>query len=114
MPYHWIMASSRRTPSWQIWSNILLFFGAGGCTVLLLWSFGLIGYYSFKRPREPIPQRGWNKQLHWTGGCYGTYAEDERLLLLHDWFFPFFAMAGIGVYTRKLHEKKQPCRATLK
>ncbi len=32
---------------------------------LFLWSFGLIGYYSSKRPREPMLERGW------TSHCVG-------------------------------------------
>ena len=76
--------------------------------VVFLWSFGLIGYYSFKRPREPIPERGWTKRLQWTHGSYGTPAENERLLRLHDWFFPFIVVGGAGVWIRKLHEKTEP------
>ena len=32
-----IMRNSSRTPSWRIWSNILLCFGTGGCMVVFLW-----------------------------------------------------------------------------
>jgi hypothetical protein len=28
-----------------------------------LWLLGLIGYYSSKRPREPIQERGWTEPL---------------------------------------------------
>jgi hypothetical protein len=89
------MANPSHRP-WQIWSNVLSFSGAAGCLVVFLWSFGLIGFYSSKRPREPMPERGWIEQLHWTHGYYGTHAENEQLLRLHDLFFPFILVAGGG------------------
>jgi hypothetical protein len=79
--------------------------------VVFLWSFGLIGYYSSKRPLEPRPERGWTEPLPWTYRHYGTYAEREQMLSLHDWFFPFLLVAGSGVWIKMLHEKKEPWRA---
>jgi len=104
------MVPSSREP-WKIWSNVLLIIGAGGFLAAHLWSFGLIGYYSSKRPREPLPERGWTEPLHWTHGYYGTHAENEQLLRLFNWHFPFFLAAGAGATIRKLHEKNEPWRA---
>src|SRR5260370_19469487 len=94
MRYDWVMANSGRRP-WQIWSNVLLSIGFGGFMAVSLWSFGLIGFYSSKRPREPIPERGWTEPLHWTHGYYGTHAENEELLRLFDCHFPCFVVAGV-------------------
>ncbi len=93
---------------WQIWSNLLKALGAAGCTVVFFWQFGLIGLYSFKRPREPVPQSGWIQPLHWTHGCYGTLAEDERLVRLHYWFVPLAIAAFAGATIQKVHEKNEP------
>jgi hypothetical protein len=76
--------------------------------VVLLWSFGLIGYYSFKRPRQPMPERGWTEDLRWTHGYYGSHEEKEQLLRLHDWFYPFFLVAGVGAWIKTLHKKNEP------
>jgi hypothetical protein len=78
---------------------------------VFLWSFGLIGYYSSKRPREPIPERGWTEPLRWAHGFYGTHAENEQLLRLFNWHLPFFLLMGAGVAIRKLDEKYEPWRA---
>lgn len=101
--------SSGRKP-WQIWSSVLTIFGAAGCIVATLWLWGLIGYYSVKRPREAIPERGWTEQLHWTHGYYGTRAENEQLYRLHDWFFPFFFVAFAGIAIKQWHQKNEPWR----
>ena len=76
-----------------------------------VWSFGLIGYYSSKRPREPIPERGWTEPLRWTHGSYGTHAENEQLLRLFNWHFPFFVVGGAGAWIKMLHRKNEPWRA---
>src|SRR5882762_6441956 len=75
------MVPSSREP-WKIWANVLLTIGFGGFFALSLWSFGLIGYYSSERPREPIPERGWTEPLRWTHGYYGSHDENEQLLRL--------------------------------
>jgi hypothetical protein len=97
---------------WKTWSNLLTSLGVAGCLVVFLWQFGLIGLYSNKRPREPIPQKGWIQPLHWTHGCYGTPAEDEQLVRLHYWFFPFIVAAFAGATIKKLHEKNEPWKRT--
>lgn len=100
------MANSTLQP-WKVWANILGIFGAGGSLVVLLWLFGLIGYYSFNRPRQGIPERSWTEQLHWTHGSYGTHAENEQLLRLQDWFFPFIVVVGVGGWINFLGEKNE-------
>ena len=101
------MAASSRE-AWKLWSNLLLGVGFGGFFACHLWSFGLIGYYSSKRPVEPIAERGWTERLQWTHGHYGTHAENEQLSQLFDWHLPFFVVAGAGFAIRKLHEKNEP------
>jgi hypothetical protein len=110
LPYDGVMVPSSREP-WKIWANVLLTIGFGGFFALSLWSCGLIGYYSSKRPREPIPERGWTEPLRWTHGYYGSHDENEQLLRLFDWHLPFFGVAGAGFAIRKLHEKNEPWRA---
>ena len=95
---------------WQAWSKILKLLGGVGCLATLLWSFGLIGYYSVKRPSEAFPERGWTVPLQWTHVSYGTPEENEQLLRLHYWFFPFFAVGAAGVAIEKLNEKNEPWR----
>ena len=95
----------------KIWSNVLSIFGAGGCIVVFLWSFGLTGYYCSARPRQPEPERGWTERLPWTYGRYGTYAEREQLLSLHDWFFPFGLVAWTRAWIKMGRKKKEPWRA---
>ena len=92
---------------WQAWSKILKTLGAVGCLATLLWSFGLIGYYSVKRPSEPSPERGWTVPLEWTHVSYGTPEENEQLLRLHYWFFPFFAMGLAGAMIEKFKIRQQ-------
>jgi len=41
-----------------------------------------------------MPERGWTQKLSGTKGYYGSYAENEQLLRLHEWFYPFFLMVG--------------------
>ena len=110
LPYDYVMVPSSREP-WKIWANVLLMIGFGGFFALGLWSFGLIGYYSSKRPREPIPERGWTEPLNWTHGYYGSHDENEQLLRLFNWQLPFFAVGGAGFAIRKLHEKNESWRA---
>jgi hypothetical protein len=55
-----------------------------------------------------MPERGWTEELSGTKGYYGTHAENEQLLRLHDWFFPFFVMAGVGAWVKMLHKKNEP------
>jgi hypothetical protein len=93
--------------AWKIWSNILGIFGAGGCLIVFLWLFGLIGYYSFNRPQRVIPERSWTEPLHWTHGYYGTHEENEQLFQLHDWFFPFMVLAGVGGWIKFHGEKNE-------
>jgi hypothetical protein len=94
----------------KIWSNVFSVVGAAGCSVVSLWTFGLIGYYTANRPRQPIPERGWTEQLRWSYGCYGAHEENEQLLQLHYWFFPFIVMGGAGVWIKSLQEKNEPWR----
>jgi len=96
--------------SWKIWSQVLRVVGAAGCLVAFLWLFGLIGYYSTKRPRNPDPEHGWTVPLQWTHTTYGTPDENAQLLRLHFWFVPFFVVLGVGETIRKLHEKNEPWR----
>jgi len=95
---------------WQAWSRILKTLGAVGCSITFLWSLGLIGYYSAKRPSEPSPERRWTVPLTWTHVSYGTPEENEQLLRLHCWFFPFFALLAAGAAIEKLTEKNEPWR----
>jgi hypothetical protein len=95
---------------WQIWSIVLKTIGGTGCLAIIVWSFGLIGYYSVKRPREPEPEKGWTVSLPWTNTTYGTLEEAAQLLGLHDWFFPFFVVLGAGVAIEKFKEKYEPWR----
>lgn len=95
---------------WQVWSRVSLTVGVVGCLSVLLWSFGLIGYYSFTRPYGPLPQRGWTVPLHWTHGFYGTFEENQQLLRSHDWFLPFFMMGVAGSAIRQMHGKSEPWR----
>src|SRR6266853_2057102 len=76
------MRSIGREP-WQVWSNVLKALGGVGCLAVLLWSFGLIGYYSIKRPSEPVRENGWTVPLQWTHVSYGTPEENGQLLRLH-------------------------------
>jgi hypothetical protein len=46
--------------------------------------------------------------LPWTHGYYGTFLERERMLQLHDWFFPFLLIAVAGSVIEQLHKKKEP------
>jgi|SRR5712664_3809903 len=96
--------------NWKIWSQGLRIAGVAGCLIVGLWSFSLIGYYSAKRPRSPNLEHGWTVPLQWTHTTYGSPAENEQLLRLHFWFFPFFAVLGIGEAIRKMHEKNEPWR----
>ncbi len=77
---------------------------------VLLWSFGLIGYYSIKRPSEPVRENGWTVPLQWTHVSYGTPEENGQLLRLHFWFFPFFAILAAGATIEKLNEKNKAWR----
>ncbi len=104
--YDFLMATSSREP-WKIWSKVLLTVGMGGCMALFLWSFGLIGYYSYKRPTEPTPERGWTEPLRWTHGHYGTHAENEQQLRLFNWEYPFLLVAGAGAAIQQRHTKKE-------
>jgi len=90
---------------WQIWSIVLKTIGGTGCLAILVWSFGLIGYYSVKRPREPEPEKGWTVPLPWTNTTYGTIEEAAQLLGSRYWFFPFFAILGAGAAIEKFKEK---------
>ncbi len=103
------MASSNRRP-WKISSNVLSILGVGGFMVAFVWLLGLIGYYSFQRPREPMPERCWTEPLHWTHGYYGTPAENERLLRLHHWCFPFVLVGGAGAWIKMRYKKDEPSR----
>jgi hypothetical protein len=96
-----------REPWWE-WSRVLVSVGVTGCLVLFLWSLALIGYYSSARSFGPSPQRGWTVPLPWTHGYYGTFLERERMLQLHDWFFPFLLIAVAGSVIEQLHKKKEP------
>jgi hypothetical protein len=77
---------------------------------VFLWSFILIGYYSSKRPIEPVPERGWTEPLRWTHGHYGTHAENEQQLRLFNWEFPFFIVLTLGATMRQLQEKNESWR----
>ncbi len=77
---------------------------------VFLWLFVLIGYYSYKRPTEPTPERIWTESLRWTLGHYGTHAENEQLLRLFNWEFPFFLVAADSAAIRQLNEKNEPRR----
>jgi hypothetical protein len=96
--------------SWRFWSNVLKSIGGLGCLAAFLWSFGLIGYYSVKRPSKPVPERGWTIALPWTHVSYGTPKEANQLLRLHYWFFPFFIVGVAGAAIEKFHEKYEPWR----
>lgn len=89
------MVPSSRGP-WKIYTTILLTSGGGGFMALFLWSFVLIGYYSYKRPTEPTPERSWTEPLCWTHGHYGTHSENQQQLRLFNWEFPFFFVAAAG------------------
>lgn len=95
---------------WQIWSAILKGIGGAGCLIVLVWQFGLIGYYSVKRPPKPEPEKGWTIPLPWTNTTYGTLEESARLLGLDYWLFPFFAVLGAGAAIEKLRAKYEPPR----
>ena len=88
------MPTFAREP-WKVWSQVLRVVGAVGCLVVSLWLFGLIGYYSTKRPRNPDPEHGWTDPLQWTRTTYGRPEENEQLLRLHFWLIPFFAVLGV-------------------
>jgi hypothetical protein len=98
---------------WKIWSNVLLTIGAGGFVAVHLLQFGLLGYYTSKRPLEPKPELGWTEPLLWTHGYYGWRAENEQLLRIFNWHFPFFVVAGAGMAMRTLNTKvkNEPWRA---
>jgi hypothetical protein len=96
-----------REPRW-VWSRVLVTVGGIGCSVVFLWSFALIGYYSSARSFGPSPQRGWTVPLPWTHGYYGTFLERQRMLQLHDWFFPFILIAAAGSVIQQPHKKKEP------
>jgi hypothetical protein len=72
---------------WKIWSNVLLTIGAGGFVAVHLLQFGLLGYYTSKRPLEPKPELGWTEPLLWTHGYYGWRAENEQLLRIFNGIF---------------------------
>src|SRR5258707_15541108 len=93
LPYDCVMVPSSREP-WKIWANVLLTIGGGGFFAVSLWLFGLIGYYSSKRPRETIPERGWIEPFRWTHGYYGSHYENEQLLQLFDLDLPIFSVGG--------------------
>jgi hypothetical protein len=88
--------------SWERLSKFLKTVGGVGCLVTLVWSFSLIGYYTAKRPSVASPERGWTVPLAWTHVSYGTPSENEQLMRLHSWFFPFFAVALAGAAIQKL------------
>jgi hypothetical protein len=95
---------------WKIWSQVFRVVGAAGFLVVFLWLFGLIGYYSSKRPRNPDAEHRWTVPLQWTHTTYGTPEENEQLLRLHYWLLPFFVVGGVGETIRRLHEKNEPWR----
>jgi|SRR5579863_1524388 hypothetical protein len=95
------MSKDERQP-WQIWPRIFKFLGGIGCAVVLLWTFGLVAYYSAKRPSEPSPKDGWTVPIQWTHVSYGTPKENDQLLQLHYWFFPFLALGLTGAAIEKL------------
>ena len=103
------MRSIDRKP-WQVLSNLLVAVGGVGFLALLLWSFGLIGYYSATHPYRPSPERGWTFRLHWTHGAYGTFEENEQLLQLHSWGIPFIFVVIAGWSIQRFHEKNEPWR----
>ena len=90
---------------WQILSIVLRAIGSIGCLAILVWSFGLIGYYSVKRPRAPEQEKGWTVPLPWTNTTYGTIEEAAQLLGSGYWFFPFFAILGAGAAIEKFKVK---------
>jgi hypothetical protein len=92
--------------AWQKWSRVLQIVGCTGCLTVMIWLIGLIGYYSSTRPYGPSPERCWNVPPHWTHGFYGTYEENQHILRLFDWFFPFFAVLFAGAAIRQSHKKK--------
>jgi hypothetical protein len=104
------MLAFAREP-WKIWPQVLRVVGWTGCVVVFLWLFGLIGYYSTKRPRNPAPEHGWTVPLQWTHTAYGTPEENAQLLRLHFWFIPFFGVGVGGEAIRKLREKNEPWRS---
>jgi hypothetical protein len=99
--------------SWRVWTRVLQTLGVAGCLTVFIWSFGLIGHYTSTRPNGPVPQRGWTVCLPWCFGCYGTFKEKQQLLLLHNWFFPFFFVAFVGTWARQIREKKEPWKTDL-
>ena len=57
----------------------------------------LIGYYSSKRPAAPKPEQGWTVGISWTHPTrYGTAQEEDRVLRLFFWGFPFFGLIALG------------------
>jgi hypothetical protein len=98
---------------WKISSNVLLAIGAGGFIAVHLWQFGLIGYFTSRRPLEPKPELGWTEPLRWTHGHYGSRGENEHLLRIFNWHLPFFVVAGAGMAIRTLNTKvkNEPWRA---
>jgi hypothetical protein len=76
--------------------------------VVGLWLLGLIGYYSFNRPQEPIPERRWTEQLKMTHGYYGTHAENEQLVRLFYWLPPFMLMEAPWIFKKVLQKKNEP------
>jgi hypothetical protein len=104
-----MMSGTGRKP-WQVLSNVLLAVGGIGFSALLLWNFGLISYYSAKRPYTPSPERGWTVRLQWTHGAYGTLEENEQMLPLHSWAIPFIFVAFVGAAIRQVNAKNEPWR----
>ena len=98
---------------WRIWSQALRIVGATGCLATFLCLFGLITYYSSKRPPSPDPSRDWTVPLQRTHATYGTSKENSQLNRLHEWFFPFLVVLGVGEVIRKLQAKNEPWRAKL-
>jgi len=95
---------------WDFASRALMTVGGLGFAVMFLWFFGLIAYYSSTRPRSPSREQGWNVPLEWTHGFYGTPKENQRLLRVFNWAFPFFIVGATGAMIRQQRQKKEPWR----
>ena len=53
-----------------------------------------------------MPERGWTEDLRWTHGYYGSHEENEQLLRLHEWFYPFFGAGFVGAWVKMSYKKQ--------
>jgi len=92
---------------WRRIRTVLRYAGVAALVTDMALLWGTVAYYRSARPPSPHPEHGWVVRLNWSH-TFGTASENNLLLWLFWWQFPFFGLIALGEAIRIYKIQRRP------